>query len=85
MNDRQALSIALRRMKEAEGVKATEKLVWDSLKSVSNGSDDARASLLSEWIKEQQALAGTRSPKCGTLMAAEIRAQIGILLKEKEE
>jgi hypothetical protein len=84
LNDRKALSIALRRMREAEGIKETERLVWDALRGVSNSSDDARASFLSEWVKGKQALAGTRSPKCGMTMAAEILAQIGILLNETE-
>ena len=82
MNDRQALTVALRNMAEQEGVRARDKLVWDVLHNVADGYDTAMANRCSERVKEDQRLNGVRNPLCGTVMTLEVMAQVGILLNE---
>jgi hypothetical protein len=85
MSDRQDLSAALKKMREAEGKAAKDKLVWHTLQQTIGDDIHAMASKLSEELKEDQAEQGAERPICGKMMAVEILAKIGMLLNEKEE
>lgn len=83
MSDRQDLSAALAKMREAEGKAEKDRFVWDTLRQTIDDDIHASASRLAEMLKSDQARNGIARPICGKMMVVEILAKIGMLLEEE--
>ena len=84
MNDRQALSVALENMRRAGGKAAKDRLVWQTLQYTVDDEIRGMGSALAKKLKSAQVERGAQKPVCGTMLAMEILAKIGMLMDEEE-